>query len=241
MQELLDETAVAIEFPQKGEMITSSEYTIRIAAPLDAQKVEVCIDGNPYRETRQSEGFWWFDWCGIAQGYHQAMVRVTLQDGFVFTLPTHEMEVQLNGEPSRQDRRMSTQVSVLAPNRPGMLAKITQILSREGVDLSGVVTERIGDQTAIRFVTERENGLRRKLVDAGFPVLENKVFNLEMPNRPGEINRLARLLAEEGANIVSLYSTSHESRARCVVSVDRPEAAARALARGGIEVIDQER
>ncbi|MBI4425706.1 MAG: hypothetical protein HY554_18390 [Elusimicrobia bacterium] len=242
MLQTLEKTSVAVEFPQKGEVVASPQYTIRIAAPLDAQRVELSIDSAPFQPCRQAEGRWWFDWTGIEQGYHAALVRVTLSGGFVVSLPTHEMEARLGDEPrQRSPEQASTQLTVVTPDEPGMLARVTQILSREGVDLHGVVTERLGEKTAIRFLAERRDGLRRKLENSGFPVLESQVFHLEIPNQAGELNRLAKMFAEDGINVVALYSTAHGSKAKCVVAVDQPEAAARTIARNGIEVIEQSR
>ncbi|MBI5203247.1 MAG: hypothetical protein HY925_16775, partial [Elusimicrobia bacterium] len=219
--------------------IRSEEYTFRVAAPVEAERVEVAIDGGDFQPCRLENNRWWFDWSDYRTGYHTAVVRVRFNSGFVATFPPHEMQVELGirKQEGRGSRQTVTQFSVMTQNEPGQLAKLTQVLSREGVDLNGVVTERSGDSSAIRFVTRRENGLRRKLETAGFPVLENEAFQLEMANKPADLYRLAGLLADEGVNIVNLYSTSHGSKSRCVVTVDQPEVAARVLERSGIELL----
>lgn len=234
-----NEMNVGIEYPRKGELITSNQYTLRVAAPEDAQSVRVSIDGGQYQFCRRGAGAWWFDWCNYQSGFHTADVRVTLRDGYVVST-THDMEARVPGQPEKSARpaMTQTQLSVLAENQKGTLARITQILSREGVDLSGVVTERIGDSSAFRFLTSREKELRRTLENAGFPVIQNQVFELELSNRAADLNRLAKLMTDEGINVISLYSTAQGQKSRYILSVDQPEAASRVLAKSGVTVLE---
>ncbi|MBI4346228.1 MAG: hypothetical protein HY553_05195 [Elusimicrobia bacterium] len=238
MQSVLQETEVAVEFPQRGEVVRSPEYSLRVAAPAEAETVEVSIDGGEFRRCRFDGGRWWFDWANYGSGYHTAVVRARFHGGYVATFPPHEMQAELGERRANgKNRQTVTQFSVLTQHEPGQLARLTQVLSREGIDLAGVVTERFGGSAAIRFVTRRESGLRRKLETAGFPVVEAEAFQLEMQNRPADFNKLAAALADEGINILNLYSTTHGAKARCVVTVDQPELAVRVLEKSGIEIL----
>lgn len=239
MMTITEQTMPAgIEFPRRGEVITSSEYSFRIAAPTQSQSVEASIDGGGFMPCRLSEGRWWFDWSGYASGYHTIRVRIELHDGYVFTLPDRELEVETDEDERIRVDRSAPQFSVIVPHEPGALARLTQLLSKERVEVQGMVTERLGDSATVRFVTNREDGLRRRLEDAGFPVLENEVFHVEIPNKLAELNRLARILAEERINILSLYSLANGQKARCVLAVDQPERAAQAIAKSGFQLID---
>lgn len=227
----------SIEFPHHGEVIASPDYTFRIAAPTDASSVEISIDGEGFEPCRASEGRWWFDWKGYAPGCHTAQVRVTLRDGYLFALPPLELRAEPRDSEYRRSERTAPQFSVIVPHEPGALARLIELLSGEPVDLQGMVTERLGESAAVRFVTGRESGLRERLEAAGFPALENEVFHLEIPNRLAELNRLARTLGEEGINILSLYSIANGATARCVLAVDQPERAARTISKNGFELI----
>jgi len=75
--------AVAMDYPQEGETITSRDYTLRISAAPQAKLVEACIDQGPWLPCREAAGFWWYDWSGFAAGRHQLRARMTDQDGNV--------------------------------------------------------------------------------------------------------------------------------------------------------------
>jgi hypothetical protein len=116
--------------------------------------------------------------------------------------------------------------TVLVPNQTGALKKVTQILTKEGVNIDSVLTETYGDVAAFRFLLEKENGTRKRLQTEGFQVIEDQVFRLDLPNRPGELNKLTAKLADEEIGIRYLYGTSHGQTTKVILAVDRPEKAA---------------
>jgi hypothetical protein len=80
-----------------------------------------------------------------------------------------------------------------------------------------------GDVATFRFLLEREVGLRRALESEGFHVVEDRVFRLTIPNRPGELHQLTRRLSDQGVSVKYLYGTSHGPTTNVVFSVDRPD------------------
>jgi hypothetical protein len=72
---------VALDYPQDAETIVGPNYTFRISAPVDAQKVELSINKSPWQTCRHANGFWWFDCSDIARGPAQARARTITKDG----------------------------------------------------------------------------------------------------------------------------------------------------------------
>ncbi|MCI4321908.1 MAG: ACT domain-containing protein [Thermoplasmata archaeon] len=63
-----------------------------------------------------------------------------------------------------------------------------------------------------------------------------KEIALRMPNRPGQIARIARLLAEQKVNIASISLDSSGSRSNVRLITDRPDRALRILEDAGFTV-----
>ncbi len=240
MQETYTAVKASIDFPKEGELITSPHYTFRIQAPINAEKVELCVDGSPWQLCRYSAGNWWFDWSDYYSGEHEVVARILPFDSRNYVLSTRRFSVQLDGrdlprhehetqrpqEFSNGGKQTMTQYSVLTNNEPWMLARVTQLLSKEEVMIAGMMTVNIGDTSAIQFLTDQNHDLRQKLEHAGLPVLEKEVFHIAIPNQPEELNRLVRTLAEREINIRSLYGTVENDRVKLVLAVDQPENAA---------------
>lgn len=229
MQELKNVKA-SIDYPQEDEVITSEHYTFRIKAPLNAEKVEVCIDGSPWQLCRYSSGFWWYDWAGFATGEYEIVARILPFDSKNYTLRTRRFNVDLKTARRGAERSTLRQYSVVTNSEPWTLANVTQLLSREDVNIQGMMSMNVGDTASIHFLTENGHDLRRKLEAAGLQVVENEVFHLSIPNRPEELNKLCRSLAEKAVSIRSMYGTVDGDRCKIMLAVDQPHSAAPVVA-----------
>jgi hypothetical protein len=209
-----------IDYPQEEETITSPHYTFRVKAPLNAEKVEVCIDGAPWRLCRYSAGFWWYDWTDYGTGEHEVVARILPFDSRNYTLRTRRFSVDLKSHPVQNG---VTQFSVLTPNEPWMLAKLTNLLSREEINISGMMTINVGDTSCIQFTASRREGLREKLEAAGLKVSENEVLQVSIPNKPEELNRFCKSLAEKMINVQSLHGSAEGQNVKLVLAVDKTE------------------
>lgn len=125
-----------------------------------------------------------------------------------------------------------TQFSVPVENEPGKLYKVSQVLSREGINITGIMTESLGDVAFIRFMADNEQKVHRLLENAGFDAIERRVFQIDLPNKPGELTRVAKALADEDVNILCVYGTADSCEtAKVVLVVDHPEKAEPILSR----------
>lgn len=240
MPEVINKKAAVIEYPRHNETITSKDYTFRITAIPGVRKVEVSIDEAGWQPCRQSGDSWWYDWSGFGSGEHELVARLQLSDGHFHTTERRFFAVENHrfaGELRRFSPRPRHEFAghfdaltgtarmfvVVVPNQPGTLRQVTQLLSQEGVNIDSMLMETTGDVATFRFLLEREVGLRRTLESEGFHVVEDKVFRLSIPNRPGELHQLTRRLAEQGVAVKYLYGTSHGPTTNVVFSVDRPD------------------
>ena len=121
---------------------------------------------------------------------------------------------------------LTTQYSVMVPNEPGQLARLTDALSRAGVNLAGVLSVNHGAMACLKFLSEQSTRLRKQLESEGYRVSENEVFALELADGTEAFNHLASELASHRINILSCYGQLDERPARLILSVDQPEKAA---------------
>jgi len=247
MPEAISKKVVAIEYPRHEETITSPHYTFRVSAMSGAKAVEVSINEAGWQPCRQAGGSFWYDWSGYGAGDHAITARVTLEDGgrhltdhrfFSVELPNAGERRMLSPRQTRQylsrtetNKSLANAFVVAVPNQPSVIRQLTQLLSREGFNIDSVLVETAGEVASFRLLADKENekGLRRELENEGFHLVEDKVFRLDLPNRPGELDRLTRKLLDQGIAFRYLYGTSHGQTTKVVFSVERPEDAVRAV------------
>lgn len=130
-------------------------------------------------------------------------------------------------------RHKVIQYSVPVKSEPGTLFRVTQTLAKEGINVTGVMVQCVGDVSIMRFLSDKENNaVRKPLENAGYEVFETPVFQVELRHQPGELSRLAKCLEDEDITILGIYGTADGAESsRVVVMVDQPEKAQPVLSR----------
>ncbi|MBI4679213.1 MAG: hypothetical protein HY748_16685 [Elusimicrobia bacterium] len=86
--------SIALDFPKEGERLTSAEYTFRVAAPENAESVELSVNQGPWQSCRLSSGYWWYDWIGFGSGSYQTRARMRTCEGRVMTTLARRFSVE---------------------------------------------------------------------------------------------------------------------------------------------------
>lgn len=94
----MKETAVldiAVEFPEEGEIVTSSHYNFRIWA-ADARGVSISVDGGPWLACHSDVGYWWCEWSGYANGRHWVAARMQDENRRLISARPQRFQVDLS-------------------------------------------------------------------------------------------------------------------------------------------------
>lgn len=122
---------------------------------------------------------------------------------------------------------LKKQLSVFMENRPGLLARTCAILSENRINLIAIAVHDTVDNAVLRLVCNEPTKALLLLEQEEFFVLEQDVVVCEMGNEPGELTRIAQILAQADINISYAYCTAPESQnAGCLVlKTDEPDRA----------------
>ena len=122
------------------------------------------------------------------------------------------------------------QLSVFMPNRPGALSALAKLFAESGINILGLASEVRDDSGLVRIaVSEKVDG-SGILSKAGFASVETNVLAITAPDKPGELHRITRVLAEGKINITTVYGTTSDGQnARVLISVENVDKARRLL------------
>ncbi len=101
---------------------------------------------------------------------------------------------------------MIKQISVFVENKKGRLARITDVLGLEGIDL---VALSIADTTnfgIMRCIVNNPDKAITVLKQNGFTASMTEVIVAEVPDRPGGLASILKMLDEAGISVEYLYS-----------------------------------
>ena len=99
------------------------------------------------------------------------------------------------------------QFEISVNNRPGEIAKVTDILASNGINIMAIASERC-ENPIIRVVTDDELSTRNALTKANMKFREHELTVLELMDRPGELSKMAKKLAKAGINVESIHILS---------------------------------
>lgn len=119
---------------------------------------------------------------------------------------------------------------VYVQDKPGELAKVCEILGGNGVNIRAIASERAQPKPLIRIVTDDEATTKSTLRRLGVAYDQRDVLSIRLPDRPGELGKMARKLAMAMVNVDSIYILSKENgMTEMALTVDNIVKAERAL------------
>ena len=123
----------------------------------------------------------------------------------------------------------TTQITVTAESKPGVLAKVCEALANAGVNIVAVCAADAAGRGKIRLVVSDPARAKEALVAAKIRCGEEPALLLSMDDRPGALASVASRLAAAKINIKCAYATTGGGKAQVVVVVANPDKAERAL------------
>ena len=126
------------------------------------------------------------------------------------------------------------QLTLFLENRPGILADLCAHLCDRGVNVRAMMTLESTDTGTVRIVVDKPDEAMELLSEAGVAHRTAEGLAVQMPNYPGGLAEVARLLSLAGVNIDYLYgsSTAGSGTALCIFGVSDLERALTHLSRG---------
>ncbi len=124
--------------------------------------------------------------------------------------------------------RVSKQIAVFLGNKPGTLARLTQLLSKEKVNIYAISTSDTIDHSVVRLVVDDPHRAMRMLEEHGAFVVDNDVLMIHGKNSPGSLARIAKMLADAKVNIEYAYCATDPSSTKGIMIL-RPDNMAKAV------------
>jgi hypothetical protein len=122
---------------------------------------------------------------------------------------------------------MAKDLTVILEDRPGTLADLGEATGSAGVNLEGICGVGTGGRGEVHVLVEDAAAARSALEGAGIEVSsERDVVVVDLEDTPGALGKLARKVAEAGANIDLVYASSG---GRLVIGADDLDAVRRAV------------
>jgi hypothetical protein len=134
------------------------------------------------------------------------------------------------------------QLSIFLENRSGRLAEITGLLAQAGINIRALSLADTADFGILRLIVNQTARAVQVLRDSGFTVATNEMVALEVPDRPGGLWEILKVLEAAGINVEYMYAFVHKATENAVIifRFDEPERASAVLREAGVRVLTGE-
>ena len=116
------------------------------------------------------------------------------------------------------------QLSVFIENKAGRVSEVTDTLGQAGVNIRGFSVSDTADYGIIRLVLDDPERARTVLHDAGFAVKVSDVLCIDLPDVPGGLAGVLKIVSDAGVNIEYVYSLISTYVVINVADIDRATA-----------------
>lgn len=134
---------------------------------------------------------------------------------------------------------MIKQLSVFIENKKGRLAKITGLLADAGIDLIALSIADTTNFGIMRGIVKDPDKAIKVLKEGGFTASLAEVFVVEVPDEPGGLSNVLKLLDEADVSIEYLYSFvfAQNENALILFRVEDIDGAVEKLKQNGVKLL----
>lgn len=134
------------------------------------------------------------------------------------------------------------QISVFLENKPGRLAEFTDVLSQNDIDLRALSLAEAEDFGIVRIIVDDVYKTSTVLKDANYVFSITKVLAVAIPDEPGGLSKVIRVLGDNEVNVEYMYAfiTRKKGLAYMIFRVEDNQKAVHFLQQNGIRPICQD-
>lgn len=121
------------------------------------------------------------------------------------------------------------QLTFVVPNRVGLLSELTTFLANGKINIEALCAYGRGPEGIFMIVTDNNAKAKKILNQMGAEVKTEEVIAVELPNRPGQLQKVARKVSEADVDIQYVYVSPAKGRMTVVFKTADDKKILRAL------------
>ena len=109
------------------------------------------------------------------------------------------------------------QISFEMPNKVGLVAEISTVLSKAKINIMSLFGIETGDMAIFMLITSNNAAAKKLLKKMGADAGATDVVTIEMPNKPGEFSKVSDIIAKAGIDILTVMGTAGSAKSSMIV------------------------
>ncbi len=121
---------------------------------------------------------------------------------------------------------MPYDVTLVINDIPGALARVGETLGKAGINIEGYCSFPSAGKSFLHILVDEIKGVHEALGEVDVEVEhQREVFTVDVEDRPGELGKVARFMADSGVNIDMVYMGTNTRLVMCAFNTEAARAA----------------
>ncbi len=109
------------------------------------------------------------------------------------------------------------EVSFTMSDKVGLLSEVTTVFAKAKVNITAICAYAMENSAYFMLTADSTANAKKALATLGVAIEEKDVVEVEVSNKPGELQKVAKRMADEGIDIEYMYATAGKGKlATCV-------------------------
>jgi len=132
---------------------------------------------------------------------------------------------------------LNKQLSIFLENKKGRFTEVTTILGDAGINMTAFTVAENSDFGIVRLLVSDQEKARDILRENKYAVSVTDVICLQMPNEPGTLSKIMKIITQADIFIEYMYAFSSGNGAIVVIRPDNLEKALSVLSENKVELL----
>ena len=135
------------------------------------------------------------------------------------------------------------QISIFIENKSGRLAEVTRVLGTQGINIRALSLADTSDFGILRLIVDQTDLAKATLKEQGFTVSKTEVVAVEVPDQPGGLYSILKVLDDAKVNVEYMYAFVERCGGNAVIifRFDDSTQAIKVLLASGMKILEGER
>ncbi len=104
--------------------------------------------------------------------------------------------------------RKVKEISFTMPNRVGLLSEVSTAVAGAKVNITGICAYAMENNAYFMLTVDSNAKAKKAFASLGVGIEEKDAVEVEMANKPGELQKVAKKIADAGIDIMYMYGTA---------------------------------
>jgi len=122
------------------------------------------------------------------------------------------------------------QLSFSLPDKIGLLAELTAFITAAKINIEAICAYGMGEEGYFMIITDNNTKAKKVISQMGAEVKVEDVIAVEVPNKVGQLQQVARKISDAGVDISYIYASPVKQRMTIICKTADDKKAFKALA-----------